>query len=122
MQIKAPVSCAHAQWRNSQWRAFDAIRGRTVINLAVHKKGKILTSRGAAARAAAYLAQVGAKALYPLGETLGKVMTVEAVTMVTMVTIQASKTATADDVKDLSLQIAPRRMRKGKWRQISKTS
>ena len=81
-----------------------------------------MTSRGAAARAAAYLAQVAAKALYPLGETLGKVMTVEAVTMVTMVTIQASKTATADDVKDLSLQIAPRRMRKRKWRQISKTS
>ena len=78
-----------------------------------------MTSRGVGAPGAAYAAQFCAKVLYLLEETLGEVVVVEAVTMVTMVTMQASKTATADDVKGLSLQIAPRRMRKRKWRQIS---
>ena len=73
------------------------------MNLAVPKKGKILTSLGIGAPGAAYAAyaaQFGAKVLYLLEETLGEVVVVESVTMVTM---QASKTAIADDVKVLSL-------------------
>ena len=76
------------------------------MNLAVPKKGKILTSLGIGAPGAAYAAyaaQFGAKVLYFLEETLGEVVVVESVTMVTMVTMQASKTAIADDVKVLSL-------------------
>ena len=38
--------------------------------------------------------------LVSLGETLGEVVTMESVTMVTMVTMEASKTATEDDVED----------------------
>ena len=81
-----------------------------------------MTSGGVGAPGAAYVAQFGAKVLYLLKETLGEVVVVKAVTMVTMVTMQASKTATEDDVIGLSPQKAPRRMRKRKWRQISNTS
>ena len=81
----------------------ELVGGRTVINLAVHKKRKILTSRGVGAPGAAYAAQFGAKALYLLEGTLGEVGVVKAITMVTMVTMQSSKNATADDVKGLSL-------------------
>ena len=113
---------AHAPWRNFQQEAFDAILGRTVINLAVHKNGKISTSRGAGAPGPAYMAQVGAKVLYLFGDTLGEVVTVETAIIEAMEAPHTSKTTTADDVNGLSLQIVPRRMRKRKWRQISKTS
>ena len=68
------------------------------------------------------MAQVGAKVLYLKGETLGEVVTVKAAIIEALEAMKTSKTATEDDVKGLSLQIAPRRMRKRQWRQISNTS
>ena len=57
-----------------------------------------------------------------MGETLGEVVMVEAAIIEAIEAMGTAKTATEDDVNGLWLQIAPRRMRKGKWRQISKTS
>ena len=50
----------------------------------------------------AYLALSGANGLDLLGETLEDLLEVEAATMVSVVTMEKSKTATVDDVKDVN--------------------
>ena len=57
-----------------------------------------MVPRAVGAHGAPYLAQIGAKVLCLLEETLGKVVTVEALHMVAMVVMEASKTATKNGV------------------------
>ena len=80
------------------------------MDLAVHNNGKILTSRGAAPLAQ----RTWRQSLVSLWGHLGEVVMAETAIIEAMEAPHTSKTATADDVNGLSLQIAPRRMRKRK--------